>query len=66
MIVCWRRLMRLAMVLHRVQSHAVGLCSQVNTHVFVDGKGNALLPAMTWQDGRCAEEAKRLDALVSA
>ena len=45
---------------------AVGLCSQVNTHVFVDANGKALLPAFTWQDGRCAQEALRLDAQVSA
>jgi xylulokinase len=44
---------------------AIGLCSQVNTHVFVDDKGAALLPAMTWQDGRCALEAAVLDAQVS-
>jgi xylulokinase len=44
---------------------ALGLCSQVNTHVFVDEKGEPLLPAMTWQDGRCAEDAARLDAKVS-
>lgn len=44
---------------------AIGLCSQVNTHVFVDESGNALMPAMTWQDGRCAEEALKLDAQVS-
>ena len=43
---------------------AIGLCSQVNTHVFVDDSGNALLPAITWQDGRCAEDAARLDARV--
>jgi xylulokinase len=44
---------------------AIGLCSQVNTHVFVDAKGNALLPAMTWQDSRCAAEAAELDAQVT-
>lgn len=44
---------------------AVGLCSQVNTHVFVDAQGKPLLPAFTWQDGRCAEEAAKLDAQVS-
>ncbi len=43
----------------------LGLCSQVNTHVFVDANGKALLPAMTWQDGRCADEAARLDAQIS-
>jgi len=45
---------------------ALGLCSQVNTHVFVDEKGDALLPAFTWQDGRCAAVAAELDARVSA
>ncbi len=43
----------------------LGLCSQVNTHVFVDDKGEALLPAILWQDGRCAEEARRLDERVA-
>ena len=42
----------------------IGLCSQVNTHVFVDAAGEALAPAIVWQDGRCAEDAARLDALV--
>jgi xylulokinase len=42
----------------------LGLCSQVNTHVFVDAQGEPLLPAITWQDGRCAEDAARLDAMV--
>ncbi len=41
-----------------------GLCSQVNTHVFVDERGEALLPAIVWQDGRCAAEAAVLDRLV--
>lgn len=45
--------------------HCVGLTSQVNTHVFVDADGEALRPAMTWQDGRCAAAAARLDELVS-
>ena len=44
---------------------AIGLCSQVNTHVFVDANGKALLPAMTWQDGRCADEAAILDAQIT-
>jgi xylulokinase len=43
---------------------AIGLCSQVNTHVFVDAQGKALMPAFTWQDGRCAEEAAKLDAQI--
>ena len=44
----------------------VGLCSQVNTHVFVDENGEALLPAIIWQDGRCAEDARKLDLLVAS
>jgi xylulokinase len=43
----------------------IGLCSQVNTHVFVDSAGKALLPAMVWQDGRCAEDAAAIDGQVS-
>lgn len=41
---------------------AIGLSSQVNTHVFVDAAGAALMPAITWQDGRAAEAAQALDA----
>jgi xylulokinase len=44
---------------------AIGLCSQVNTHVFVDAQGKALMSAFTWQDGRCAEEAAKLDAQIT-
>jgi len=40
------------------------ICSQVNTHVFVDGSGRALAPAIVWQDGRCAVVARELDAEV--
>jgi xylulokinase len=45
---------------------AIGVCSQVNTHVFVDRDGRALAPAVTWQDQRCADVAARLDAGLSA
>src|SRR5271165_6346936 len=44
----------------------VGLCSQVNTHVFVGDRGEVLAPAIVWQDGRAAEDAARLDPLVPA
>jgi xylulokinase len=44
---------------------AIGLCSQVNTHVFVDANGQALAPAIVWQDGRCAEDAARLDHKIA-
>jgi len=43
---------------------AVGICSQVNTHVFVDEKLNVLIPAIIWQDQRCAKVADELEALV--
>ena len=41
------------------------LSSQVNTHVFVDAKGQALAPAILWQDTRAVAEAAELDALLS-
>lgn len=44
---------------------AIGMCSQVNTHLFVDKDGNPLAPAILWQDGRADAEAKELDAAVS-
>jgi xylulokinase len=44
----------------------IGICSQVNTHVFVGQEGRALAPAIVWQDGRCASEAAALDAQVEA
>ncbi|KKB78223.1 hypothetical protein VW35_11215 [Devosia soli] len=44
----------------------IGLTSQVNSHVFVDARGDALRPAITWQDTRAAEDASLLDRQVSA
>lgn len=41
---------------------AVGICGQVNTHVFVDANLEPLAPAITWQDQRCADVAARLQA----
>ncbi|HEX7382190.1 MAG TPA: FGGY-family carbohydrate kinase, partial [Nevskiaceae bacterium] len=43
---------------------AVGVCSQVNTHAFVDVAGTPLIPAITWQDQRCAAVAAELDASI--
>ena len=43
----------------------IGICSQVNTHVFTDGAGRPLLPAITWQDGRAAPDAAALEAQVT-
>ncbi|MFN3644783.1 MAG: xylulokinase [Gemmobacter sp.] len=45
---------------------AVGLTSQVNTHVFLDADFRPLMPAILWQDVRAAAEAAALDAGVSA
>lgn len=44
---------------------AVGLTSQVNTHVFVGEDGEPLMPAITWQDGRAGGEAAELDGQIS-
>lgn len=44
----------------------IGICSQVNTHVFVDAAGAPLRPAIVWQDSRAAPDAAGLDARVSA
>lgn len=43
---------------------AIGVCSQVNTHVFVDGAGQPLYPAIVWQDGRVAEWAGAIDQQI--
>jgi xylulokinase len=44
----------------------IGICSQVNTHVFVGEDGLAVRPAFTWQDTRADPDARRLDSQVSA
>jgi xylulokinase len=44
---------------------AIGVCSQVNTHVFVDRSGAPVCPAIVWQDQRCAEVAARVDGSLS-
>jgi xylulokinase len=40
---------------------AIGICSQVNTHVFVDDKREPLRPAIVWQDQRCGAIANDLN-----
>jgi xylulokinase len=45
---------------------AIGVTSQVNTHVFCGADHAPLRPAITWQDTRPALEAARLDARLSA
>jgi xylulokinase len=44
---------------------AIGVCSQVNSHVAVDSRGRHVGPAITWQDQRCAEVARELDSSIS-
>ena len=44
---------------------AIGICSQVNTHVFIDASGEALRPAITWQDQRCGAIALELAARLA-
>jgi xylulokinase len=44
---------------------AVGICSQVNTHVFVGRGGAELAPAIVWQDQRAADEAAALTAQLA-
>jgi xylulokinase len=62
----WVRLISDAMAsLADFRISAIGLTSQVNTHVFVDQGGTALMPAILWQDGRAGVEAAALDARVS-
>ncbi|SDC19104.1 xylulokinase [Actinokineospora iranica] len=45
---------------------SVGIVSQVNTHVFVDEQLAPLAPAIIWQDQRCADLARDLDARFTA
>lgn len=45
---------------------AIGITSQVNTHLFCDGACAPLAPAITWQDTRAGAEAAALDARLSA
>lgn len=49
--------------LAKVQS--IGICSQVNTHVFVNEDSEALAPAIIWQDVRSHEAASQLNAQIS-
>lgn len=44
---------------------AIGLTSQVNTHLFLDARGVSVMPAIVWQDNRAAIEAVELDTSVS-
>ena len=62
----WVRLIEKALSSFELdQVAAIGLCSQVNTHVFVDADGNALCPAILWKDRRASGEATALDAQIT-
>jgi xylulokinase len=43
----------------------IGVCSQVNTHVFIDAGGQPVRHAITWQDGRAGADGASIDALVT-
>jgi xylulokinase len=45
---------------------AIGLSSQVNTHVFVGSDGKPLKPALVWQDQRAAPDGEALERRISA
>jgi xylulokinase len=45
---------------------AIGVCGQVNTHIFVDEMGEPLRPAILWQDQRCASIAADLNTRVGS
>ena len=63
----WVRLIKKALrIFDGNKIAAIGLCSQVNTHIFVDADGNALCPAIVWKDRRASDEAASLDAQVTS
>ena len=47
-----------------VRVHAMGICSQVNTHLLVDASLQPTSRAINWQDTRATTEAAELDAQV--
>ena len=42
------------------EAAAIGICGQVNTHVFVDVSGRPVCPAIAWQDTRPAPDGAEL------
>jgi len=48
-----------------VRLRAIGLCSQVNTHLIADAALRPIGPAITWQDLRAAPEAAEIDAAAA-
>ena len=45
---------------------AIGICSQVNTHVFVDADLTPVHAAINWQDQRCVDAAAELERRAGA
>ena len=67
----WMRHVEAALTRFAAHPHAgdvvaIGVTSQVNTHVFCDASFAPLHPAITWQDTRPAATAHRLDAAISS
>jgi len=58
---CWNELSREH---SHVRLRAVGVCSQVNTHLLVDADLSPVRDAIVWQDVRAAHEAAELDSRV--
>lgn len=50
---------------HPRRASAIGIVSQVNTHVFVDDHLRPLIPAIVWNDLRSARKAAELDARLT-
>jgi len=50
---------------HRTQVQAIGITSQVNTHVFCDANLQPLCPAIVWQDGRATKTGAALDSRLT-
>ena len=48
----------------RAQVSAIGLSGQMHGATLIDSEGNALRPAILWNDGRSLEECHELEALV--
>ncbi len=40
----------------------VGICGQMHTHVYIDGRGRVLRPAITWMDQRSAKIVKHMNS----
>ena len=45
----------------KYELNALSICSQVNTHIFIDKNGEPLMPAIFWQDVRAKNEAKEIN-----